>query len=112
MVENAITIRPGDLDTPKAEESGGSDDVEDIIGTIERILDKATGLIDRVASARNLDVGQGSQAPQIQAAGSAMGLDSLKNALEMVKSTKGDIPISELQVLMNENKEAIEAVLK
>ncbi|WP_319507535.1 hypothetical protein [uncultured Methanolobus sp.] len=106
-----VDILPDDLfDKRQISPSQPASEEVDYLGAIERIIDKADGLLSKVAMSRGFSFNGGSQATQEQKQGLTLG--DIKTALETVRSAKGDIPISELLVMLQENKQVIEGVLK
>lgn len=103
-----VDITPKDLfdkrEVPTSQPAGEMD----YLGAIERILDKADGLLSKVAMSRGMSLNGSTSSPS----GGGLTLGDIKTALETVKSAKGDIPISELLVMLHENKQVIEGVLK
>ena len=114
MVAKPIELTPADLiEAPAKVAEVVTDSGDDVFKTIENIFTKAEGLFDKVSAAKNLNnMGQGS-AVQANGAPSAggIGLPEIKQALGYVKTLKGDIKLSELLQLMEENGEMITGVL-
>lgn len=105
-----LDITPADLFDKRPVPSSQPAEDTDFIGSVERIMESANKLIDKVAMARGLSLQPGTQPGQQGGGGFSMA--DIKTALETVKSVKGDIPISELLKLLSENAGLIEGVLK
>jgi hypothetical protein len=103
-------IVPVQTQQPQAD-SGGDMGAQEILTAVDGILTKGLQFVDKVAMARGMQPTGGQQASGASTGG-GIGLPEIQQALKVVQQAKGDITISELLGLMEENAEAVESALK
>ena len=104
-------IVPVQTQQPQAD-SGGEMGAQEILTAVDGILTKGLQFVDKVAMARGMQPAGGQQASGASTGGGGIGLPEIQQALKVVQQAKGDITISELLGLMEENAEAVESALK
>jgi len=107
-------LTPADIvpvPTQQPQEQTGEMGAQEILTAVDGILTKGLQFVDKVAMARGMKPA-GDQSSGASSGGGGIGLPEIQQALKVVQQAKGDITISELLGLMEENAEAVESALK